>query len=132
MEGMACYTHSRTTSHRYSEEDAMLDAATHLLAVLFGLLTIALGWYYRLMVAPRIPPKMAKRMPSYLRAGAVLNRTAISLSFLFGLVALVEFVMFLGQEPGYRSSSILAGFAAIDILIIGLLIRVQRRIGRSV
>lgn len=109
----------------------MLDAATHLLAVLFGLLAIALGWYYRLKVAPRIPPKMAKRMPRYLRAGALLNRTVIILSCLFGLVVLVELAMFLGQESGYRSSSIVAGFVAMDVLMIALLIRVRRRMGHS-
>jgi len=111
----------------------MPAAVTHLLNIVLGLLAIGLVWYYRLVVAPRIPAAETQRTPSHLRGGSHFGFVlTIILSILVGFLVLFELFLLVGRDPGdYGNTSTLIVLALFDLLFIALIVRIRQRIDRS-
>jgi len=111
----------------------MPAAMTHVLSIIVGLFTIALAWYYRLAVAPRIPTEEAQRMPSYLRAGSpFVWIITIVLTVFVGLIVLFDlFLLVSGDAGDYGSNTTTIVFVLFDLLLIAIIVRIRRRIGPS-
>jgi ABC-type Na+ efflux pump permease subunit len=111
----------------------MPAALSHVLSIVVGLFTIALVWYYRLAVTPRVSAEEVQRMPAYLRPGTpTVWITTIVVTVLLGLTVLFAFFLLLTGDPedyGSNTSTIL--FVLLDLLLIGVILRIRRRAARS-
>ena len=111
----------------------MPAALSHVLTILVSLLTIALIWFYRLAVTPRVSAEEVQRMPAYLRPGTpTVWITTIVVTVLLGLNALFALFLLLTADPedyGSNTSTIL--FVLLDLLLIWVIVRIWRRTARS-
>jgi hypothetical protein len=109
----------------------MPPALLHFLTILLGLLAIALAWYYRLVVGPRIPPDMIQGVPTYLRPGApLLLLSVLALTVLVGVLVLFDLLLLINGEDLTSPLTPLI-FGLLDLFYLVVIMRTQQRIDRS-
>jgi hypothetical protein len=109
----------------------MPPALLHILTIVLGLLAIALAWYYRVVVGPRMPPEMTQRIPTYLRPGApLLLLSILLLTGLVGLLVLFDLLLLINGEDLTSPLTPLI-FGLLDLFYLVVIMRTQQYIDRS-
>jgi uncharacterized membrane protein len=111
----------------------MPAALSHVLSIVVSLFTIALVWYYRLAVTPRVSAAEVQRMPVYMRPGTpTVWITTIVLTVLLGLnVLFALFLLLTGDPEDYGSNTFTILMVLLDLLLIWVIVRILRRSARS-
>jgi ABC-type Na+ efflux pump permease subunit len=106
---------------------------SHVLSLVVSFFTIALVWYYRLAVTPRVSADEVQRMPAYLRPGTpTVWITTIVVTVLLGLNGLFAlFLLLTGDPEDYGSNTSMILFVLLDLLLIVVTVRILRRAARS-